>query len=118
MFMDKDNEQGVSILVFLEPLLRLVNLAHTFSGTKFQSLFFWNHYLDKSNINISGPYFSVSILVFLEPLLRPGQINKYENLHLKVSILVFLEPLLRPDVMLYDAYAEYCFNPCFSGTTT
>ncbi len=60
----------VSILVFLEPLLRH-DIAHTPSvrAEMFQSLFFWNHYLDLSK--------------------RP---DCHQGLH--------------------------SFNPCFSGTTT
>ncbi len=61
----------------------------------FQSLFFWNHYLDEQTGLWPWLSWRVSILVFLEPLLRqfgPG----YSLCPCLVSILVFLEPLLRP----------------------
>jgi len=61
----------VSILVFLEPLLR-----HYY--------FFYIHL----------SLLSVSILVFLEPLLRPIIVSPFARPD-GVSILVFLEPLLR-----------------------
>ena len=59
----------------------------------FQSLFFWNHYLD------------------LYPLKQLDYITA-------VSILVFLEPLLRRNVNKENLINVNCFNPCFSGTTT
>jgi len=61
----------------------------------FQSLFFWNHCLDRCRSFPQEPSSNVSILVFLEPLLRPCV--RGERLHVGgyVSILVFLEPLLR-----------------------
>jgi len=61
---------------------------------EFQSLFFWNHYLDiikEKQAKISS---IVSILVFLEPLLRLVSFQPYKYI-ISVSILVFLEPLLR-----------------------
>ena len=70
--LDCQRRRAVSILVFLEPLLR-----------------------PSGGYNQEGRV-CVSILVFLEPLLRHivGLIV-YEPLK-DVSILVFLEPLLRP----------------------
>ena len=85
----------VSILVFLEPLLRQLRHTRSPSSTR------------------------VSILVFLEPLLRP-YFPPLSQLDFKVvSILVFLEPLLRPeDTVEKLTGRKLCFNPCFSGTTT
>jgi len=108
---------------------------------RFQSLFFWNHYLDLT-LCIRCYYLTdVSILVFLEPLLRP-RIILWKVGGSRVSILVFLEPLLRrrksvayPDVAVVSIlvflepllrhkrqgliYSDRgSFNPCFSGTTT
>ncbi len=84
----------VSILVFLEPLLR-------------QSFF---------HLNFSF-YCLVSILVFLEPLLRLHLDRNFKRIF-RVSILVFLEPLLRRASLTSFSQAPICFNPCFSGTTT
>jgi len=61
----------VSILVFLEPLLRRESRSESVSVVSI-----------------------VSILVFLEPLLRPNQVSRQKQID-PVSILVFLEPLLR-----------------------
>jgi len=44
-----------------------------FGDVMFQSLFFWNHYLDRANHAGTGRRNRVSILVFLEPLLRRQQ---------------------------------------------
>jgi len=60
----------VSILVFLEPLLRQKALRYLLSEMMFQSLFFWNHYLDPAPGILKPLKELVSILVFLEPLLR------------------------------------------------
>ena len=84
---------------------------------QFQSLFFWNHYLDMMAVLSPFLAFSVSILVFLEPLLRPTQREPLKY-HCLVSILVFLEPLLRPLFQQGTSGKFSCFNPCFSGTTT
>ena len=107
---------------------------------RFQSLFFWNHYLDQLRQFQSVQQFLVSILVFLEPLLRPARL-KPATATARVSILVFLEPLLRHDrpaenlervmfqsLFFWNHYLDWiaapsgwlfcCFNPCFSGTTT
>ena len=108
----------------------------------FQSLFFWNHYLDLYPLKQLDYITAVSFLVFLEPLLRPiyrgwnsVNITTFQSLFfwnhyldetlikkilltLTVSILVFLEPLLRQKA-IEALDAEYDnFNPCFSGTTT
>ena len=64
----------VSILVFLEPLLRpFSHHSFPFSLARFQSLFFWNHCLDPLPLHIPALSQRVSILVFLEPLLRPNR---------------------------------------------
>ena len=189
---NRPQPQPVSILVFLEPLLRLLNsqtllsaslrfnpcfsgtttqtwpdthisapalpgFNPCFSGTttqtikllsslalwtSFQSLFFWNHYLDSLYSFGRSEKSNVSILVFLEPLLRlfvfsliSPPISQFQSLFFwnhyldlrfqvgrrlvgEVSILVFLEPLLRPGNITSSPALPNCFNPCFSGTTT
>ncbi len=85
----------VSILVFLEPLLRPNKSRLKFSVDGFQSLFFWNHCLDSSAMNRLTVAMWVSILVFLEPLLRRYSWSIHQAESGGVSILVFLEPLLR-----------------------
>ena len=61
----------VSILVFLEPLLRHPGQCGARAiDSQFQSLFFWNHCLDMKSVLWLETYNPVSILVFLEPLLR------------------------------------------------
>ena len=72
----------VSILVFLEPLLR--------------------HHL----VDLLQFLQDVSILVFLEPLLRPWHMHSPIILLFFVSILVFLEPLLRP--LLFGIFHHLC----------
>ncbi len=63
----------VSILVFLEPLLRLSDVVLKRDALLgFQSLFFWNHCLDAPPRGSAVLLELVSILVFLEPLLRPS----------------------------------------------
>jgi len=63
----------VSILVFLEPLLRPSTIVGVPAvPNRFQSLFFWNHCLDFSYNEDMIQLIPVSILVFLEPLLRRG----------------------------------------------
>ncbi len=97
----------VSILVFLEPLLRHFVLANKILDyIEFQSLFFWNHYLDSGTSLDFRLLQSVSILVFLEPLLRLT-FQHLGQLKMRVSILVFLEPLLRQSFFHLN-FSFYC----------
>ena len=83
----------VSILVFLEALLQLVEYVDWRQRQK------------------------VSILVFLEALLQLGTRCEQSTV-IKVSILVFLEALLQPLVSLMAIDLILCFNPCFPGSST
>jgi|GEM_PF-1831869 len=110
---------GVSILVFLEPLLRQRDEGGEDDDCEeFQSLFFWNHCLDASPPNFPTlPGWFQSLFFWnhcldIKPLCYLLRLSLFQSLffwnhcldhspshspHLNtsVSILVFLEPLLR-----------------------
>jgi len=110
-------EASVSILVFLEPLLRHNHLKKHYQDFEFQSLFFWNHYLDGPGPCPGRVVAEFQSLFFWNHYLDLGL--RYEgNRAAIVSILVFLEPLLRQYLLYNHLCFPVGFNPCFSGTTT
>ena len=110
---------AVSILVFLEPLLRLERwIRNGKKFERFQSLFFWNHYLDVHQCYRQKSQHPVSILVFLEPLLRlmallfgVDSVTEFQSLFFWNHYLDDVRRRLSPFYLI-------SFNPCFSGTTT
>ncbi len=95
----EENNEGsdflVSILVFLEPLLRQkLRRREYLEGGEFQSLFFWNHYLDDEFIRYQLRKHQFQSLFFWNHYLDVYGSSRL-SLSIRVSILVFLEPLLR-----------------------
>ena len=84
----------VSILVFLDSLLRQCRPSTTPAAARY-----------------------VSILVFLDSLLRRRPASYPIDTH-RVSILVFLDSLLRPFAWVFVYSYIGRFNPCFSGFTS
>ena len=84
---------------------------------QFQSLFFWNHYLD-SDVHSESPVAIKFQSLFFWNHYLDVDVELLLQLLKSVSILVFLEPLLRLDGQEYGYIKNFCFNPCFSGTTT
>jgi len=93
------------------------DLLALIDGWEFQSLFFWNHYLDLAQEPRAEKLGRVSILVFLEPLLRlDGGIGECCRKTLFQSLFFWNHYLdLAVAIILIGLHS---FNPCFSGTTT
>ena len=110
---------NVSILVLLEPPLipKRWFFRREWIG-KFQSLFYWNllSYYSRDKLELQTS--EVSILVLLEPPLIHG-VGVVEGRGWGwVSILVLLEPPLIQRLSGLILGKRWCFNPCFTGTSS
>ena len=109
----------VSILVFLDSLLQLVDVAlGVFDDAVFQSLFFWIHFYNKRGPAHRNRHRSVSILVFLDSLLQHAPRERGRLTQAEFQSLFFWIHFYNIHRLQSRGRDRLCFNPCFSGFTS